>query len=79
MLDAMRTTLNEPMAGTDPDGNPEVEVCACGHEWSSHDAIATRFCRASHARALKRACVCPDKPAPPKRDAPMYGYGKVHS
>jgi hypothetical protein len=39
------------------DGDATVHVCGvCGHARLPHDAIATRFCRASRDRALDRAC-----------------------
>jgi hypothetical protein len=47
------------------DGFPDLEVVdmatcpACPHPLVTHDAIGTRFCRATIARALRRGCTCP--------------------
>jgi hypothetical protein len=41
------------------DRDATVRVCdVCGHARLSHDAIASRFCRASRDRALDRDCAC---------------------
>lgn len=43
---------------------PEFEVdadttcVACGHPWEMHDAIATRYCKATTAGHRERGCVC---------------------
>jgi hypothetical protein len=39
--------------------------CPCGHEMSAHDAIAARFCAATIAGDLQRACVCKPAVEPP--------------
>lgn len=36
-----------------------VATCpACPHPVATHDAIGTRFCRATTANTLSRGCVC---------------------
>ncbi|HEX5401493.1 MAG TPA: RGCVC family protein [Pseudonocardiaceae bacterium] len=36
------------------------EACAaCAHPWAAHDAISTRFCTITVAKALTRGCACP--------------------
>jgi hypothetical protein len=35
-----------------------ADICWCGHDLDGHDAIATRFCRATVSGALSRGCVC---------------------
>jgi hypothetical protein len=64
------------------------DVCeACQHDWSLHDATATRYCRVSSARSLDRRCMCPvsDAAQPSTEPAsqpasqsgsPMYGRGR---
>lgn len=40
-------------------GAPDLAVCpACPHPAALHDAIGTRFCRATTAKTLSRGCVC---------------------
>jgi len=39
------------------DPNPRCDVCA--HALADHDAISTRYCQATQAQALSRACICP--------------------
>lgn len=66
-----------------------AEVCeVCGHAQSSHDKIAQRFCQATSAHTVDRACVCPvpastgeaatgDAETPSRQsEAPMYGRGR---
>ena len=49
----------------DAGGIPDLDVLdmatcpACPHPLVTHDAIGTRFCRATIARALPRGCICP--------------------
>jgi hypothetical protein len=49
----------------DAGGIPDLDVLdmatcpACPHPLVTHDAIGTRFCRATIARALPRGCTCP--------------------
>jgi hypothetical protein len=49
----------------DSGGIPDLDVLdlatcpACPHPLVTHDAIGTRFCRATIARALPRGCTCP--------------------
>jgi len=37
---------------------PSDTVCLCGHATDEHDLIASRYCRATVASALTRACMC---------------------
>ena len=77
------------LASAQVDGDITVQVCdACGHARLSHDAIETRYCRASRDHALDRDCIC----AVPafsgetekghsgggagRSEAPMYGRGR---
>ena len=39
-------------------GAPEPACPACPHPVARHDDIGLRFCRATVASALDRACVC---------------------
>nr|WP_211261517.1 RGCVC family protein [Pseudonocardia acaciae] len=66
----------------DPSGS-EGACEACGHDVSSHDATAQRFCRVSHERGLDRGCICRDGAKTPEASAPaepsgapMYGRGR---
>lgn len=49
----------------DAGGTPDLDVLdtascpVCPHPLVTHDAIGTRFCRATIARALPRGCTCP--------------------
>jgi hypothetical protein len=70
------------------DGDITVQLCdACGHTQLSHDAIETRYCRASRDRALDRDCICAVRSSDetekghsgstaPRSEAPMYGRGR---
>ena len=48
----------------DAGGTPDLDVLdtascpVCPHPLVTHDAIGTRFCRATIARALPRGCTC---------------------
>jgi hypothetical protein len=35
-----------------------AKQCDCGHALAGHDVIAARFCAATSARNLARACIC---------------------
>ncbi len=35
--------------------------CACGHPQEEHDLLATRYCAATEAGELTRACACPTR------------------
>jgi hypothetical protein len=37
---------------------PPDTVCPCGHAIDEHDLIASRYCKATAAGALTRACMC---------------------
>ena len=75
----MATTSVGGSSGSE--GDAAVPACeACGHDMSSHDATARRFCRVSHDRAVDRGCICraaaeTREPAEPA-GAPMYGRGR---
>ena len=54
----MRRTHMSPSTATSP-GSPTRLVCAvCAHDWGAHDPIGVRYCSATVAAGLKRACVC---------------------
>ena len=86
----MTTQFDVPSPGSEQvDGDARVQMCdVCGHARLSHDAIASRFCRASRDRALDRDCACANRgstAATEKRhadstvqrpEAPMYGRGR---
>jgi hypothetical protein len=42
---------------TDPVTSP-AKQCACGHPIATHDVISARFCAATAAHNLSRACIC---------------------
>lgn len=73
----MTTTFDNRLAGHRPavDDALPPPCRSCGHDESSHDATATRFCRATLDRARDRACIC-RRPNPAEGPgAPMYGRG----
>ncbi len=86
----MTTEFDVPSPGSEQvDGDATVQICdACGHARLAHDAIASRFCRASRDRALDRDCACANRgsTADTKKrhadstvqrpEAPMYGRGR---
>jgi hypothetical protein len=49
-----KVTVAEP--GTDDQSHPACS--ACPHAWDAHDRIGIRYCTASAAGGLQRACVC---------------------
>ena len=51
---------NEPASGPDPGlaRDASADECKCGHPIADHDAIATRYCRATATGALSRGCMC---------------------
>lgn len=58
---------------------------ACGHDAASHDATASRYCKASLGRSADRGCICRDQSIavkqaptakPGRSGAPMYGLGR---
>jgi hypothetical protein len=57
------------------DGDPTQACEACGHDLSLHDAIATRYCRASTAQGNQRGCMCPEA-AKARSAVPAYGRGR---
>ncbi|WP_445189192.1 RGCVC family protein [Pseudonocardia sp. Cha107L01] len=74
----MTTKLNDRFPESEQlGGDTMVRACeACGHDSSSHDATATRFCRASHDRKLDRGCICRVAEPTRRSGAPMYGLGR---
>jgi hypothetical protein len=77
------------LASAQVDGDTTVQVCdACGHARLSHDAIETRYCRASRDHALDRDCICAVRASSGetekghsgstarRSEAPMYGRGR---
>jgi hypothetical protein len=57
----MTTPQQTPRIAADPPGvgTPDVAACpACPHLLAKHDAIGTRFCRATTAKTLSRGCAC---------------------
>jgi hypothetical protein len=42
--------------------------CECGHPEIAHDAIASRYCAATHAGTLTRGCICHHAPTAAQRD-----------
>ena len=71
------------------DVDATAQVCdACGHARLSHDAIETRYCRASRDHALDRDCICAVRASSGETEkgrpgstarrpgAPMYGRGR---
>jgi hypothetical protein len=91
----MTTEFDVPSPGSEQvDGDATVHLATvhlcdvCGHARLSHDAIASRFCRASRDRALDRDCACANRgstadtekgnadSAVQRLEAPMYGRGR---
>jgi len=72
----MTTAFDDRSSESELDGGDTmVRACeACGHDSSSHDATATRFCRVSQDRALDRACICREPAV--RSGSPMYGRGR---
>ncbi|MGH3860000.1 RGCVC family protein [Actinokineospora sp.] len=50
-----RVTNSEASA----DSLPSAACPACSHEWSAHDQISARYCKATAAGSYSRGCVCP--------------------
>ncbi|MGD0702764.1 MAG: RGCVC family protein [Trebonia sp.] len=48
------THITTPSNGDPPPDAP----CPCGHTADEHDLVASRYCRATVASALTRACMC---------------------
>jgi len=86
----MTTEFDVPSPGSEQvDGDATVHLCdVCGHARLAHDAIASRFCRASRDRALDRDCACANRGSTADKEkrhadstvqrpeAPMYGRGR---
>lgn len=56
------TTPTSPTQATNSPA-PATDVCHCGHTQQEHDAVALRYCRATSADGLQRACTCPVGPS----------------
>jgi hypothetical protein len=37
---------------------PAPTHCACGHPFTQHDSIASRYCAATASGGLQRGCIC---------------------
>ena len=86
----MTTQFDVPSPGSEQvDADATVQICdVCGHARLAHDAIASRFCRASRDRALDRDCACANRGSTAntekrhadstvqRPEAPMYGRGR---
>ncbi|MGI8817070.1 MAG: RGCVC family protein [Pseudonocardia sp.] len=73
----MPTEFGDSAGGLDHDGAAAGGDCPdCGHDWSQHGVIAARYCRATHDRALQRACICSSADAAEVSRSPMYGHGR---
>jgi hypothetical protein len=61
--------MTNPSPNTTPaQGEPPPDAaCPCGHAADQHDLIASRYCRATAAAALTRACMCAPASAPASR------------
>lgn len=57
MTDTVPTTPD--IAMDDDSRDPDRTCDTCGHTLSAHDVISARYCAATAAGALTRACVCP--------------------
>ena len=59
-----RTHATPPAVSQQADGATDLDVIdvvtcqGCPHPVATHDAVDTRFCRATIARALTRGCTC---------------------
>ena len=70
LLPLWRTVPPTTERVSDADPGPDFTVhvasadeCECGHPIADHDAIATRYCRATTTGALPRGCMCPPSTA----------------
>jgi hypothetical protein len=86
----MTTEIDSQSPGpSQEDVDAAAHMCdACGHARLSHDAIETRYCRASRDHALERNCICAVRASSGETEerhpgstarrpaAPMYGHGR---
>jgi len=54
----MRWNRSTPAAATSPASPTRLVCAACPHDWGGHDPAGARFCSATLAGRLDRACVC---------------------
>jgi hypothetical protein len=54
------TTITAPTLAAESTTSPTCE--SCSHPVATHDLIAVRYCRATAASALIRACICKSGP-----------------
>ena len=50
--------LKPDFAGHAANGEVATGCAACPHPWTTHDAIAARYCTATVAGKFSRGCVC---------------------
>jgi hypothetical protein len=56
----MRRTHMTPATATSPTSPTRLTCAVCSHDWGAHDPIGVRYCSATAAGRLDRACVCVD-------------------
>jgi hypothetical protein len=50
---------------------PSGAPCPCGHSADEHDALASRYCRATINGGLDRGCMCV------RASVPLANYGRA--
>jgi hypothetical protein len=59
------TTPSSGLITTPSSGKPSPDApCPCGHTADEHDAVASRYCRATAEAGLDRGCMCVSAPLP---------------
>lgn len=54
----MPRTHMTPATAASPDSPTRLVCAVCAHDWGAHDPIGVRYCSATIAAGLNRACVC---------------------
>lgn len=56
-----------PVESLPPSESAEADTCGCGHSHARHDAVAARYCAATTAGSMARACVCAERSTTPSQ------------
>ena len=62
MTPALSDAMTASSSQVGPPTTTASDQCGCGHLDQAHDVIAARFCAATIAAALTRACICHTAP-----------------